>query len=448
MTKGIVAIVLGWGCIVVAALVYPWIGFVGYAGFAVLCPQWNWRWGMPDIDFQKYIAGATLVGFLLSGVNLRTVPKAVQLSLLGLLAYLLLVFISSFQSISPTRTQDYWDITWKIVLMSTVGLFLINTERKLAWLGWTVVISQGWNAFNINQIYLERGYINVNYFSWNFLDNNTYSISSLPIAAISFSILMTYKETMWRALAGLILVLQMHQIMILQSRGTMIGGVIMILLGLLFMPKNRITISMAFITGILGVVLAGPSVIEEFTSSFSPEGERDSSAESRFFLWKAGARIMVDYPLLGVGPWAGESIVPKYYEGDLGGMTTKALHNLFFEVGTGSGVISLAGYLLFFATPWFSHFWRRKEINQLHSRELTCVNLAVLCGIPGYWVASMFSSGALIESPYLLTIYGLASLRTQLLMQVDVGGQHHDHLSYGDWAAETEFPGSSLESGR
>ena len=37
--------------------------------------------------------------------------------------------------------------------------------------------------------------------------------------------------------------------------------------------------------------------------------------------------------------------------------------------------------------------------------------LAVVCGIPGYWLSSMFSSGALLESSYLLVAIGGVALQ-------------------------------------
>jgi hypothetical protein len=64
MTKGILLLLCIWGWTVINALRYPWIGFVGYAAFAVLCPPWNWRWGLPDLEYQKYLAVATVLGWV------------------------------------------------------------------------------------------------------------------------------------------------------------------------------------------------------------------------------------------------------------------------------------------------------------------------------------------------------------------------------------------------
>ncbi|MCC9601456.1 O-antigen ligase family protein [Stieleria sp. JC731] len=394
--------------IVVGAIRDSWKGCVGYNFWAVLCPTWNWRWAIPIIAYQKYISAAAFLGFLLSGMKRQKLPMSGNLAIAGLVLYLVLSFVSAQQSLNPAKSAFFLDVTWKIVVMAVLACWTIDSPKRLNLLCWSIVCAQGWNAFNINQMFYQYG-INVTYFTWNYLDNNVYSISSVPPMAIAFAFMLTERKRLLIGLSGVVFVLQMHQLMILQSRGTMLGAIGMVGVGVVAMPKNRQTFSLVMAGLIAGAVLAGPSVVEEFSSAFSAEGERDTSAESRFALWKAGAAIMKDYPLLGVGPWAGERMVPRYYEGGLTSQA-KALHNLIFEVGTGSGTPALVVYLAFFLLPWWVHFrvwWRHRRSFPDWFR--TC-NLAILAGVPGYMLSSMFSSGALIESPYLLMVVGIASL--------------------------------------
>lgn len=412
MTKGVIAILVLWAYASIKALFNPWVGFIGYVVFVILCPRWNWRWGWVDVvDYQKFLAGGTLLGVLLTGAWSRPLHGAAKASLFFFSAFLALVFASSFITQNEVYTAQFWDIIWKIWLIASLGVVLIDDRKKIIWFIMAMVLSQGWNAFNINQLYYQYG-INVKWFTWNYLDNNTYSISTIPVMAVTFGILMVHTDWRIRLLTGLIFVLQMHQLMLLQSRGTMIGGLLLIALGVFFMPKTRTSIQMTLVALVIGIILAGPSVIEEFSSAFVAEEEMDSSASSRFKLWKAGAEIMRDYPLLGVGPWAGQFVVPRYYEGYIA-EGHKALHNLFFEVGTGSGIPALICYLLYFFVPWLAHLklWKSGEPKGGSWWQIS--NLAVLCGIPGYWCASMFSSGALIEPPYLLATLACCSLSYQ-----------------------------------
>ena len=119
---------------------------------------------------------------------------------------------------------------------------------------------------------------------------------------------------------------------------------------------------------------------------------------------------MMDNPITGVGPWAGEAYTPQYIPGYAERRNFKALHNLFFEVGTGMGVPGIASYMMFFAIPWYMHFrlWRQRR-HRL-SRVMSVANIGALAGIPGYWLASMFSSGALVESSYVMVVAACAAL--------------------------------------
>ena len=410
MTNGIIAILILWAYACVRALLNPWVGFIGYTVFVVLCPSWNWRWGWNDsIDYQKFLAGGTVIGILFTGALSRSLNATSKATLACFTIFFFLVWLSTFYTVSLYRTSLFWDIIWKIWLMTSLGVWLIDNKKKLVFFVWALILSQAWNAFNVNQLYYQYG-IRINSFEWNNLDSNTYSVSTVTVMGVVFGVLMVIQDWRLRLLTGLIFVLQMHQLMILQSRGTMSGGLCLVALGIFFMPKTRASIQMTLIAAVIGVMLAGPSVVKEFSSSFESGENLDSSADSRYKLWKAGAKIMSEYPLLGVGPWAGQCVVPLYYEGDLQGVSEKALHNLFFEIGTGSGIPALIAYLLYFFIPWFGHFklWLF-GIPRSGTWE-QAVNLGFLCGVPGYWVASMFSSGALIEPPYLLVTLGCVGL--------------------------------------
>ncbi len=407
--KGAILILGITAYVTLRALSHPWIGVVGYGTFAVLCPPWNWRWSLPELDYQKYMAVATLLGFLFTGMRRNPLPQRLLLPLLCLWGFLGLCFLSNLQSISPVKSAMFIDVFFKIILMSSLAVFVLNTGRQIAIFVGCLILAQGWNAFNINQLYFERGYININWFQWNFLDNNTYSISSLPMFFLAIGGSICAPRLWQRGLAGFIAVLQIHQIMLLQSRGTMIGALLACGLMIVFMPKTQRAIRTVLAAVVIGSILAGPPVIEEFSSAFKPQGELDSSADSRYGVWKAGAKITMDYPLLGVGPWAGERLVPHYYENYTDNRDAKALHNLLFEVSTGMGIPATILYLSFFGLPWWQHlkvWWRGGDFPEW----FRIVQIGILAGIPGYWASSMFSSGALIEAPYLLMAIGIVSL--------------------------------------
>jgi O-antigen ligase len=175
------------------------------------------------------------------------------------------------------------------------------------------------------------------------------------------------------------------------------------------MPRNATNVTLLVLGITATIALAGPPVVKEFTSSFASDEERDSSAESRFYLWEAGAKIIAAHPLVGVGPGASRYYVPQYYRME-SGLTIKALHNVIFEVGAETGIFGLISYITFFFAPLIYVVKNRLYFASAGSKYWLPA-LAVIAGVPGYFLASMFSSGSLIESSYTLPIIGCVLIR-------------------------------------
>lgn len=395
-----------------SALFRPHVGMIGYFGFAVLCPQWNWRWNLPpETPFQKYIAACTLIGFAMAGFSGNRFTGTALLSVASLAGYYVLCLLSATRTIDPEMTQFFMTNIWKIVLMTILAVKMLDSPQKIIACIWVMIIAQGYNAYRVNEFYLDVGFIRIDSFQWNFLDNNTYTVSTMPVMGLATSMILLAPKTWQKLGAGAVFVMQAHQIMILQSRGCMIAAILLALLIIIFMPKTPWTITSLVCGALVIYRLAGPAVIEEFNSAFKSQGELDSSAESRYKLWKAGWQITKDYPLLGAGPHASQVLVPSYYEGGLNeDKDRKALHNLFFEVSTGTGIPAIICYVSFYWSVWFAHLalaWRRwKQLpNWMQS-----ASLGILAGTPAYWLSSMFSSGALIETSYACSAVGAASL--------------------------------------
>ncbi|QDT34635.1 O-antigen ligase family protein [Thalassoglobus polymorphus] len=408
--KGLIFVYGSLVFICLGAIVRPWIGVVGYFGFAILNPVYLWGHSLPpNSNFQKYIVGATFIGLLLSGFKGNKIQGAPAWAIISLALYLAWAWVTAQFTIHEGDTTFYMTTIWKIVLMSCVGLLLIDTPKKIVTLMWVIVIAQGWNAWEINLQYFQDGYCYAAYHGWGIADNNGYSILTVPIMGASLG-LAFYSPKLWtRIFAGFIFTLQMHQIMLLESRGTMIGALCLAGIGAWYVHKNSWTISTILVSIALGAALAGPSVVEEFSSSFASGEELDASADSRFKLWKAGVEITQDYPLLGVGPNATGRLVPQYYEGGLD-TSHKVLHNLIFDVSTGSGIPGVILYCAFFGLTWWAVRVRWKKEKATLPDWAKPPLFSTLCGVPGYIVSSMFSSGALLESSYIGVIVGASTL--------------------------------------
>ena len=340
-----------------------------------------------------------------------SLPRVAVQALMGLVIFFGLCWLSSQFTNYPERAEFYMTYLWRIVAITFFAILSFSEPNQVRWLLWACMAGQGFNAFQINLEYFQLGYCRYSYMSdWGQkgLDNNGYSILTIPVIAIAIATGFASRGWIPRGFAFLIAALQLHQLMLMESRGGLLGAVLTSIVAVIFMPKTHVNIALVAIGLLAASAMAGPPVIKEFLSSFESQETRDSSAESRFLLWKAGARIVADYPLLGVGPSASRYFVPIYYSGKLEG-DSKALHNVFFEVGSEIGIPGLVAYLSFFLIPYYYVFRNRRALSV--GIVGTQCTIAVLAGTPGYFLSSMFSSGSLIESSYVIPVLACSLFR-------------------------------------
>jgi O-antigen ligase len=392
----------------------PWLGVVAFYFFTFLIPEWNWRWAMPSyFPYPTIITCALLAGIAINGFQGFAIQPKLLSPITGLLLFICIAFLSSWSSIGPMLSSFYLRFLWKIVFMACMTMVLIDTPQKMLSLLFGICIAQAYNSFQINLQYFQDGFSAYVLDSWAFGakgDNNIYSSFTIPMLAGSLALGLCSDRLWIRATFLTVSALEVHQMMLLQSRGAMLGSLLTLTLVAVFVRKNSFTLSM--ITGgvLLGLALAGPPVVREFLSIFEGEENRDASAASRLVVWKAGLAIMRDNPLLGVGPWAGSLLVPTY-----AGLNVpiKELHNLFLEIGTGCGVFATAAYFGSYWLSWFGvyrrrHSWSSKLSEPSNNNAIEIVGITVISAIPGYFLASMFSAAALAESSYVILALGAA----------------------------------------
>ena len=398
------------GIICLGALARPAIGAIGYIGFVAFTPQWLWRFQLDStFPFQKWIAACLLVGWLISFFRTKNLGRNTLIPLASLVTVLILGHLSAATSYAPEKTEFFLRQFNKIVLITCVVSLVISTKKSLY--AALVVMAAGitFNAFEINADYYRQGFSTVNQDGWSQMNANGYALLMQTATLISFALAQQSRSNPRTAFWLLCALINAHAIMIVESRGAMLGLLFAGVLHLIFMRRTSKNLTLTFCIIVGGLLIAGPPVIKEFASIFAEK--LDSSGESRYYIWDAGLRITMDYPLLGVGPWAGEVLVPAYYEGSTkAGQQIIALHNLELEVSTGMGIPAMLAYLLFYFWPWNQArklLWKQRT--DLASEESAIVS-GIFLAIPAYWVASQFNSGALVEIPYLMVAILIAKL--------------------------------------
>ena len=396
--------------ICIGAFARPTIGAVGYIGFVAFEPTWLWRYQLDAaFPFQKWIVACLLLGWMLHFFRTRNLSLTSVIPLGLLVAVLALGHLSADGSYAPEKSEVFLRQFNKIVLMSAVVALALSSKRAVEIALVVMAIGISYNAFEINADYYRQGFSLVNQDGWSKMNANGYALIMLIGTVFTFALAQYSTSTTVTAGWLFASVVNAHAIMIVESRGAMLGLAVAGVLHLIHMRPSLRSISLTIIISLAALVVAGPPVIAEFASIFAKT--LDNSSSSRFDIWDAGFRISLDYPLLGVGPWAGEALVPAYYEGaGKVGAQVIALHNIELEVATGMGIPAMLAYVAFFFLPWNKArkmIWKQRGTA---TNESSAILFGSVLAIPAYWIAAQFNSGALVEIPYLMVAILIAEL--------------------------------------
>ncbi|MGH6689603.1 MAG: O-antigen ligase family protein [Gammaproteobacteria bacterium] len=144
---------------------------------------------------------------------------------------------------------------------------------------------------------------------------------------------------------------------------------------------------------LLGLVLAAtialsiPSPLRQ--RALSIVDPADPTARERIYFWEAGARMLRDAPLLGMGPGGVKRHYPEYRDPAARRPTTGHLHNNAVQIAAERGVLGLAAWLAI----WIAFFvqagriYARLPATRVDDRALVAGSLAA---VAGFFVAGLF----------------------------------------------------------
>ena len=135
------------------------------------------------------------------------------------------------------------------------------------------------------------------------------------------------------------------------------------------------------------LVLLVPSPLRaRMVSMFDPA---NPTASERFYFWKAGARMLRDAPLLGLGPGAVKIEYPAYKDPEARRQGTSHLHNNFVQVAAERGLVGLAAWCAIWAAFFVraGRIYARLSPARVDDRALVAGSLAA---VAGFLVAGLF----------------------------------------------------------
>ena len=152
----------------------------------------------------------------------------------------------------------------------------------------------------------------------------------------------------------------------------------------------------------------------------------------RFSLWKAGIKIMLDYPIFGCGPENIQYLMSKY-----GASAMSIPHNELIQIGANMGIPALLLYVT--SMIWFA------VVTIKNIKNLSCMALVAGAGAATYLASSLVGVSMTIAACYLFLMLGLLNSWFKEKNQEDLNKELLESLNLGDIKKEEETSDSCKE---
>jgi len=329
----------------VGVLVWSWISYMNPHRFA-----WGWAQTFP---VAMIVGVVTMLAWAFSRESKKMPWNAVTVLLV---VFILWMCITTVFATLPSAALTKWEEVMKIMLMTFVTLFLINTKDRMNALIWVIVVSIGFYGVKGGIFTIMTGGKDLVLGPpRSFLGSN----NGLAYALIMILPLMRYlqlesrsKLVYWALTASMVLC--GLSIAASYSRGAFLAAFAM--LGLMWLKSRK-----RFLLGI------GGALAVVVTLSFMPAKwydrmqtietyEEDKSAITRITMWTFAFEIARRNPVFGGGFDVFEDfrLYPKYGV-DLD--KTPSVHSVYFEVLGEHGFIGLFLYLLLAVATFRKGTW-------------------------------------------------------------------------------------------
>lgn len=328
------------GLFALLAFVRPAWGVALYMLTFFACPPFWWWGNNPPISTYRwnlYSGVILLVAVLLSqlfssrraGANDPSTSKYVVWTSIAILinATMVHAFFASDYSIS----MDPYTLLAKFVLLFLLILASIRTRQDFNTILLAILLGAGYIGYEVT--INDRGQL-----SGTRLEgigapgaDQANQLASLMVTVLPMAGGLFLVGRPWQKLAMLpVAPFILNVILLCNSRGAFLGAISSVFALLMFAPSKvrRRALKLTALGCVATWFLLGdPRIVERFLTTFASAEERDNSAASRLTYWRAGIRMIADYPL-GAGGDGFKVAHAKEYLAKVGVYReTRAVHN-------------------------------------------------------------------------------------------------------------------------
>jgi putative inorganic carbon (HCO3(-)) transporter len=403
------------------ALFLPWVGVAGAYLIGILNPQSIWWWSFEGLRPVYWVLFPTMIGLVLMGVRGRLRWEALANVRVLCLSVILLTGIVSWwfapyslttaaEGELATRSAVYiMETLIKIVALAVSGVLCVRTPKQLLFMAIVMLLSGLYLTWWVNDRYLFYG-------AWGRLGgpialdgSGTYTDENLfgtlfvvTFPFVWYAALATLRNWL-RLLLWLIVPFVWHGVFLTGSRGALLALGAAMLVIVVRMKRRSLGISLVVLFAIAFVWQAGDTMKNRAASI--DDYSEDTSATGRLDAWEAGAKMMAENPLTGVGPGAFLRAFPHF-------SVSKPLqaHNTFVQFGAEFGPLALIAVVVLLASC-IASLWKIKPEGLYGSTGLADSDLyvreATLAAIVGLTTSALFLSLQLFEVMYFLVFMSI-----------------------------------------
>lgn len=341
-----------------------------------------------DLTMVKYVGGGALLYGLLYAAG-RGVPSGLMLaspgrwflvfSVIGLVSY------ATKGTSLPVEISPLLSFT-SFLFLFFVTLVVVDSVRRLRWVLLVAVGSMAFASLHVLREWQKSGMMWDYRPGWVVGDPNYYTISALLVLPIAV-LLLRVRQPVWErwfCIGSIGLVL--GGVTVAASRGGMLGlGAAMLLVLWRSRARSRNLVVAGAVVGL--VVILSPGGARLLNPTYS---DREST-DTRMALWMAGARMMVENPLSGVGAGNFKERAAQY--GRAGENLDYVAHNTYVEIGAELGLPGLVAFLGLLVSTWRVLERIRRSTRGTESQQfLFRMSEAMQTGLLGAAVAIVFVS--------------------------------------------------------
>lgn len=348
------------------SLFVPWLGVMFYYLFSVgqMQSMWPHHFGI-ESRVALMMTVATLIGLCgataIKAVNYRTLilPHSIAIVLLTAWVNLSVPYSSYLLYHSPLPGEltqaEIVSIFNKIIAFYFFALLLINTRKKLVWMIYAFAAVLVYYAWWANMMYFTGQF-------WLFgingrlggmprsvyLDENYLAMLFVFATPVLYYIGISFKNFYMRYGIWALIPMTWHALFLTGSRGGLLSlGCVIVYL---FFRSFHRTASVGILVGLIIAVITQSGVLlnrVDNTIDAAQTEEQITSEEAaldpRLVSWKAGAQMVADYPMFGVGVGNFTIAFPDY-------SNTKrhVAHNTFLQFAAETGLMAGMIYLWWF----------------------------------------------------------------------------------------------------